>query len=262
MTDWAGSQEGPAKLARALVVATAMGVFLGLVGPFGSYFNGPAELRVAYWVGSMWLGVAIFGTALSFARRMADRFAIPRWIAIFFMIVLAMIPQAIISRALAFAMWPELARLNLGLLGWYLQGLAIAGPAGFGYAALRGDLGRKAVATAVMPAAANDATCLFDLLPPRLGRDILCLEMEDHYVRVHTPLGSDLILLPMLRAVDGVGSIEGLRVHRSWWVARAAVVRTAVVGRETRLWLVNGVEVPVSRRMVADVRAAGWIGIG
>lgn len=256
MTGWTVSREGPAQFARALVVATAVGLFLGLVGPFGSYFNGPAELLIAYWVGSMWLGVAIFGAALTIARSLADRFATPRWIAIFFMIVLAMIPQAIISRALAFAMWPELARLNLGLLGWYLQGLAIAGPVGFAYAAWRGDLGRKP-APPTLASGTNPA--LLDLLPPRLGKDILCLEMEDHYVRVHTPLGSDLILLPMLRAIDSLSAIEGLRVHRSWWVARAAVVRSGVVGRETRLWLVNGLEVPVSRRTVADLRAAGWI---
>ena len=43
------------------------------------------------------------------------------------------------------------------------------------------------------PAAAAQAPTpgagFLDRLPPRLGRELLCLQMEDHYVRAHTRQG-------------------------------------------------------------------------
>lgn len=96
-------------------------------------------------------------------------------------------------------------------------------------------------------------------LPPRLGRDLVCLVMEDHYVRVHTAAGSDLILLPLHKAVEEMSGVPGMQVHRSWWVARAAVREMLEDGRNLRLRLVNGLEAPVSRQNVARLKAAGWL---
>jgi hypothetical protein len=97
----------------------------------------------------------------------------------------------------------------------------------------------------------------FDRLPPRLGRDLLCLQMEDHYVRAHTARGSDLVLIPLKDAIAELGAIEGPQVHRSWWVARAAVVEPVVSRRNLSLRLSNGLAVPVSRASVVRLRAAG-----
>ena len=101
-----------------------------------------------------------------------------------------------------------------------------------------------------------------DRLPPRLGRDLLCLQMEDHYVRAYTARGSDLVLTPLKEAIAELGAVDGLQVHRSWWVARAAVAEPLVRGRSVALRLTNGVEAPVSRAQVARLRAAGWLGDG
>lgn len=102
-----------------------------------------------------------------------------------------------------------------------------------------------------------------DRIPPRLGRDLLALEMEDHYVRVHTGAGSDLVLMRLRDAIAALGGIDGLQVHRSYWVAAAAVdgVERKPDGKLT-LRLRNGLRVPVSRSHVAAVRAAGWAGRG
>ena len=83
--------------------------------------------------------------------------------------------------------------------------------------------------------------------------------MEDHYVRAHTPHGSELILIPLRQAVDELAGVEGLRVHRSWWVARAAVEGAAEGGRNLRLRLRGGLTAPVARSAVAAVREAGWL---
>ena len=56
-----------------------------------------------------------------------------------------------------------------------------------------------------------------------------------------------------------LGSADGLQVHRSWWVAKRAVVRAVSEGRNLRLQLVNGITAPVARSAVAIVREAGWL---
>jgi DNA-binding LytR/AlgR family response regulator len=88
--------------------------------------------------------------------------------------------------------------------------------------------------------------------------DLLALQMEDHYVRVHTPHGSELILMPLGSAIAGV-TTEGLRTHRSWWVARHAVTAVEGTSRAMRLHLSNGVVAPVSRSAVVHLKSAGWI---
>ncbi|WP_084294685.1 LytTR family DNA-binding domain-containing protein [Asaia prunellae] len=50
-----------------------------------------------------------------------------------------------------------------------------------------------------------------------------------------------------------------MQVHRSWWVARKALVGWEGSSRSLRLILVNGIKVPVSRAHVAQLRAAGWL---
>jgi DNA-binding LytR/AlgR family response regulator len=89
---------------------------------------------------------------------------------------------------------------------------------------------------------------------------VLCLQMEDHYVRVHRPSGSKLELMPLREAIARYGKSGGLQVHRSWWVSTAAVDGAERDVRNWRLKLSNGLEVPVARNRVAEVRALGWIG--
>jgi DNA-binding LytR/AlgR family response regulator len=91
------------------------------------------------------------------------------------------------------------------------------------------------------------------------AHDVLALQMEDHYVRVHRASGSELVLLTLGRAIERVDT-KGLRTHRSWWVADHAVASVEGNARSMRLRLTNGVIVPVARSAVAQLRSAGWIG--
>jgi hypothetical protein len=98
-----------------------------------------------------------------------------------------------------------------------------------------------------------------DMLPPQLGRALICLENEDHYVRVHTALGSALILMRMRDAVAQLHGADGERVHRGWWVSRHAVADVVRRERNISLRLTDGREVPVARANVATLRARGWL---
>lgn len=99
---------------------------------------------------------------------------------------------------------------------------------------------------------------LWDRIPHHLGTALMCLEMNDHYVRVHTDRGSALIHGRMSDAEALVAGIEGLRVHRSWWVARAAARRLRKQGRRLSIELSNGTIVPVSRASVTAFQRSGW----
>jgi DNA-binding LytR/AlgR family response regulator len=80
-----------------------------------------------------------------------------------------------------------------------------------------------------------------------VGSDLLAISAEDHYVRVHAAAGSQLLLMRFADAVAEVEDLPGVRAHRSWWVARDAIVGAIPNGRQMKLQLANGLAVPVAR---------------
>lgn len=90
------------------------------------------------------------------------------------------------------------------------------------------------------------------------GDDIVALEAEDHYVRVHRSTGSTLVLHRLGDAIDELDPAIGLQVHRGWWVAHDAVVGTFLRSEKRWLLLSNGLQVPVSRTHLRAVNACGW----
>lgn len=107
-------------------------------------------------------------------------------------------------------------------------------------------------APAVVPLAPNR---LIARLPSNVRGRIVALEMEDHYVRVHTDRGSALVLLRLSDAIAEVASIPGRQVHRSWWAADEAIERFERAGRAGQIRLCNGLTAPVSQRYLKDIEA-------
>ena len=98
-----------------------------------------------------------------------------------------------------------------------------------------------------------------DRLPEELGQDLVYVRVVDHYVQVITTAGSTLVLMRFSDAITELEGANGLRVHRSFWVARDHVVETMRENGRTILRLTAGHKVPVSRSYLADVRAAGLL---
>lgn len=100
-------------------------------------------------------------------------------------------------------------------------------------------------------------------IPPALGREILALHSEDHYVRVYTREGEALILAAISHAVRAVESSRcpGQRVHRSWWVANDGISRCEMRGRRMVVSLDNGLEVPVSQTYREIAKLSGLLTI-
>lgn len=95
------------------------------------------------------------------------------------------------------------------------------------------------------------------MLPLDKRGDLLCLEMADHYVKVYTSQGHHLLLMRFKDALELLIEYPGLQTHRSWWVAKSAIKSTKKIDRKVILSLVNGVEVPVSRTYMNDLKLAG-----
>ena len=88
---------------------------------------------------------------------------------------------------------------------------------------------------------------------------LLALSVEDHYVSVITSSGTEMVLMRLRDAISEIGDTQGLQVHRSHWVALAAVKSALRDGDRAVITLVNGDEVPVSRRYIRDIKKAGII---
>jgi hypothetical protein len=113
---------------------------------------------------------------------------------------------------------------------------------------------RAAEAREIEVAAPAFPPVLLARIPRGLGPEIVALEAEDHYVRVHTPRGSTLVLMRLSDAVELLDEALGLRVHRSWWVSRQAIASFDRDSQQLTLRLTNGARVPVGRTYVAAVR--------
>ena len=89
---------------------------------------------------------------------------------------------------------------------------------------------------------------------------VLAIRSEDHYCRVVLSGGRErLILCRLADAIAELAGIDGARVHRSAWVAEAAIVAARRADRTWRLKLSEGGEVPVSGSFRAEARKRGWL---
>lgn len=239
-------------------LAVLIGALLGVIGPFGSFGRLDIERRVVQWVVLVALN---WGFVLAASRLVLAAPAIAR------------LPPAgqAVAAALAAAVPGSVATATLvGLWEWspvdrpppfaemlfYVAAInvAISVPLRF----VVHSLGSAIPETAPLPEAGRAEALFLRRLPPRLGRELLAVEAEDHYLRVHTRLGSDLILMRMADAEAELVGLNGARTHRSWWVARSAVMRAERQGQAVRFELTNGLSVPVSRANATHLRRAGW----
>ena len=105
------------------------------------------------------------------------------------------------------------------------------------------------------PPAATSPALLANLDPP-LSAPVLWIEAQEHYVRLKTQIESRLVLNRFSDIVGTLPEAQGMQVHRSHWVAFAAVESAYRDGANLRLKLSTGDSVPVSRSYRQAVTAA------
>lgn len=102
-----------------------------------------------------------------------------------------------------------------------------------------------------------EAVALRARLPAHLDGEILALKAEDHYVRIYTTRGDTLVHHRFRDAVADLAGVDGLQVHRSFWVRRSAISRRYTEGHGHFLQLQNDLRVPVSRSYHHVLRVVG-----
>lgn len=255
------SRTAPPSALKGFALALAAAAFLAFSGAFGMAAV-PLPVRLGYWGVTMTAGAGV-GALVAWLFARGGWLEMPPW---------AVIPL------LTLAMTAPITAVVWVLSGWYF-GVAPQVVALPGFAltvliitsvmtSLNVLVGRAPVTThaAPAPSVASSATPtaaasvrFLDRLPAKLrGAELLAVEAEDHYLRLHTSRGSDLILLRLADAMAELEGIEGAQTHRSWWVARDAVEGADRGDGRATLRLTGGVEAPVSRTYARALREAGW----
>ncbi len=265
---------------RGLVIGVAAAVVMAYLGALGTG-SAPFLHRLAYWAtvimpGSV-LGVAIYEMMRGWGG-LADR----RVMEIAVIALLVSVPHSflvIVASALFFslsAITPELvlnfwlAVLVVSLVLTAINHLAASEPAD----AMQTPLAPRPAADPALPVvppvaarAGDDGPAallappgpIAEKLPSRLrGARLIAMSAEDHYLRVHTEAGSDLVLMRLGDACALLPEEAGAKVHRGWWVAKSAVEGHTRLSGKVTLTLTGGLTVPVSRAMQATLREQGW----
>ncbi len=237
-----------------LVLLLAIGLFMGAIGPFGTDAV-PAIRRMPYWSICM-IGGGLVGVLL-------DNLLLPR-----------VRPAALRTVVVSVAMSPAVGLLVMGT-GYFL----IVQPFGLlAYVVLLGQvfvvsLAAMAVRALVWrrvepivetrviiepPLPGAEAVFRRRLSAGRRSARLIAVEAHDHYLRVHTDAGVELLTMRFADALDELAQAHGYRIHRSWWICADAIVSVKWRRGGGEAMLAGDLTAPISRTYTDVLRSAGW----
>lgn len=240
------------EIGRNYAIFAAIGSFLAFVGPFGTTDGLPFWRGWLFWVGVILVGCVIAEAVSYLTFRYLG--GLPLWVRLAVMalvmgIVMTPVVAAfavLIDAVIPIRYWPGLF-VGVFIISAFMTGVGYLMDRAFNPSAL------EALDTS------SDAVEKFlDRLGPKYrGAQLHAISSEDHYLRIHTDKGSELILMRLADAVRELEGAGGVQSHRSWWVSVDAVRDVTRTNGRMILRLPNGLDVPVSRTCAKDVRQAG-----
>ena len=249
--------------AGALVALVALFAF---IGPFGTYDSLGVPGRIGYWAVAMGGNWLVCGSIMMLAlvtagghsmrtRVLVTAAAAPVAAAPGTGVVFA--AEALFRPGYSEAIGVPMIYLSVAVL-MLVIGLAVVAALEVRRRLAEGGV-PSPLADSAEASGTRPGTRFLDRLPEKLGRDLVYLKTADHYVEAVTTAGSTLVLMRFVDAVAELDGAGGLRVHRSYWVARRHVAGAGRRDGRTTLRLTGDHEVPVSRTYMAAVRAAGLV---
>ncbi|MDB5469703.1 MAG: hypothetical protein JWR84_1263 [Caulobacter sp.] len=237
---------------RGVGLALLAGVFLALTGAFDTG-DSSLGVRLFYW-SLMMLAGSLTGVGISIFTERVGWFEDRPWLEGGLIVALLTPPLTVLVWLITTLFFCDCG-LPVSRLPQFVVPVLVVTIA---MTALNYLVQRKPDETHADPTGAAPARFL-DRLPLKLrGAELYAVEAEDHYLRLHTSKGQDLILMRLGDAVAELEGIEGARTHRSWWVAKGAVTGAKRGDGRATLSLKGGAEAPVSRAYAGALRAAGW----
>ncbi len=240
---------------REAGVFAAAALFLSFIGPFNATPGFPAWAIFFYWFSLIALGALSADAAGRWLEKTFPNLPLPANLALLSIVAALVVTGAVfaIETFLTGRRVPLSYAPSIFGFVWVISAAMTA----VGYMADRSIL---APPPADAPEGAGPVETFLSRLPLKFRQaELHAVSSEDHYLRVHTNLGEELILMRLADAVRELEGGSGLQVHRSWWVARDAVRDVKRQGSKVSLVLPSGKEAPVSRTFSAQARAAGLI---
>ncbi|KPQ15026.1 MAG: transcriptional regulator, LytTR family [Rhodobacteraceae bacterium HLUCCO18] len=264
---------------RVLRVAAWMlsSVLAAMIGPFGTFTAMSFEERLFYWGGL--IGVALLvavyvrkgvlaymGDSLNadISGAVAIAATLGPSICLFNALILG-VEVLSLGMMLQHILVVLVVSLGMVLIRLYARIAFASAPPEVGVAPAVPDSGAASVDARAEDAddlgseSAQELPAFLTHVEEEIGRDLRWIAADDHYLRVHTEAGSARVLMRFRDALKELSHLPGLQVHRSHWVAIAAVVTVRPEGRRHVAVLRCGAQVPVSRSHLPDLRAAGLL---
>lgn len=222
-----------------------------LASPFGTD-SIPLIPRAMYWLVAMGGAVFLSNVIIAWSYQAPPLLRLP-------MLARGMVGAMIFS-ALYTVLLVGFGRLFFGGVGF--PGIALM----FGYVApicvaitAVVHLYRAGRGSPTVAAPRSEPPPFFKRLKPALGRNLIRLSMQDHYVEVVTEKGTQLVLMRFGDALEELDGIAGWRIHRSHWVAEAGMRSLKRENSKLLIVMSDGAELPVSRTYMPALREAGVI---
>ena len=241
-------------IAADVAILATLGAMMGVLGPYGTG-DASALRRYAYWLAAIMGGGGI-GIAIDAALHRSGILVATRVV----VTSIAMTPPVMVLVEVlnAAVMRYPIGWRDLGELAWRVLVVSLL------VTTIRALVWRRPevtveTRTVIAPPVPEAEAAFRRRLPARIrAAQLIAIEAHDHYLKVHTDAGCELITARFADALAELAGAYGFRTHRSWWVA-GDKIETVRWSRGTgTASLVGGVAAPVSRTQGTLLREAGW----
>ncbi len=245
------------KFAAEIGLLALMGVFLALIGPFGT-IEASDGTRFAYWLVNI-IGGGLIGIAIDAVLRRP----VPKDWSRVLLVAVAMTPFVTLlvlgASTVVLGHRHMFTWSNYMPLLWQVFVIALPVMAVRMVAWRRPERIVEKRTIVIPPLPECEATFRQRLSAKRRTARLIALEAHDHYLKVHTDAGIELLTLRLSDAVRELDGAHGYQVHRSWWVSASTIEAVQWRRGSGEARLAGGLTVPVSRTYAPILRETGWL---
>lgn len=237
-----------------LAFLIAAGLFIGAIGPYGTDLL-PSGRKYLHWLLCI-VGGGLIG--ISVDARLGRRFHSP-WRRLPAVSLAMTPPVSVLVAAANFLLLRQRLGWQSYILPWqvFLISLLVMTVRMLAWRRPAPIVETRTIVEPPLPAA--EAAFRRRLSARRRAARLIAVEAHDHYLRIHTDAGSELVMLRFADALAELERAHGFRVHRSWWIAADAIEAVHWRRGAGKARLAGGLSAPVSRTHAAALKAAGWL---